>query len=132
MELRFSCFLDVTASKFSPLAAAACFVDPSISTETLVENEDEEINNLLKKAEDYIVNSVPPRLQATDDEEEEENTKTSKATHLPVAKRPRFRFFSTTHPFRPKTSYIRQEIQKYKEGLSHAAADNAEESAVES
>lgn len=119
MELRFSCFLDVMGSKFSPLAAAACFVEPSVSIETLVENEDEEIKNLLKKAEDFIVNGVPPKLQATDDEEEEENTETSKATHLPVAKQPRVRFFSTAHPSRhrtSKTSNIRQEIQKYKEG----------------
>lgn len=52
MEQHFICFLDVTASKFSPLAAAACFVDPRVSTEALVENDDEEIKNLLKKAED--------------------------------------------------------------------------------
>lgn len=49
MEQGFCCFLDVMASEFSPLAAAACFIDPSGSTEKLVENEDEEIHNPLKK-----------------------------------------------------------------------------------
>lgn len=138
MEQRFSCFLDVTADKFSPLAAAACFIDPSVSAEALIENEDEEIQNLLKKAEDYIVHSVPPRLQVqeevTDDKEEENgDTEASETTHLPMPKRPRFRFFSASHPSRPrtsKTSSIRQEIQKYKEGLPHAA--NTEESGMES
>lgn len=137
MEQRFSCFLDITAKKFSPLAAAACFVDPSVSAEALIENEDEGIQNLLKKAEDYIVHSVPPRLQVqeevTDDEEEENgDTDASEATHLLMPKRPRFRFFSASHPLRPrtsKTSSIRQEIQKYKEGLCHAA--NTEESGMQ-
>ncbi|KAJ8346599.1 hypothetical protein SKAU_G00280000 [Synaphobranchus kaupii] len=135
MEQRFSCFLDVMADKFSPLAAAACFIDPSVSAEALIENEDEEIQNLLKKAEDYIVHSVPPRLQVQEevtDDEENGDTEASETTHLPLPKRPRFRFFSASRPSRPrtsKTSSIRQEIQKYKEGLSHAA--NTEESEME-
>ncbi|KAJ8404668.1 hypothetical protein AAFF_G00335310 [Aldrovandia affinis] len=54
MERRFSVFLNVTATKFSPLAAAACFVDPSVSAETLIENDDEGMQDLLRKAEDYI------------------------------------------------------------------------------
>lgn len=60
------------------------------------------MQNLLKKVKDYIVNCVPPRLQVTDDEEKEKNKGTLKATHLPVSKLPRFRFFSTTHPGPPR------------------------------
>ncbi|XP_058643761.1 protein SGT1 homolog isoform X5 [Onychostoma macrolepis] len=118
---RFSCFLDVTDSKFFPLAVAACFVDPSVSAEVLIENDDEEIQNLLESAENYITNNVPPRLQDEMSEEEEE---------MPMSKRPRFRFFSANHPSRPSTSKtsIRQVIQKYKEGLSHA---NTEESGMD-
>ncbi|KAJ8394943.1 hypothetical protein AAFF_G00040660 [Aldrovandia affinis] len=76
MERRFSVFLDVTAAKFSPLAAAACFVDPSVSAETLIENDDEGMQDLLRKAEDYIAHCVPRRVevrveQVTDDEEPE-------------------------------------------------------------
>lgn len=72
MEQRFSLFIDVTDDRLSPLAAAACFVDPSVSTEVLIENEDEAIQDLLKKAEDYITRSVTPRIQ------EEEKTEMKK------------------------------------------------------
>lgn len=48
MEKCFSGFLDVTAAKFSPLAAAACFVDPGVSAETLIENDDEGMKILLR------------------------------------------------------------------------------------
>ncbi|KAJ4940792.1 hypothetical protein JOQ06_027084, partial [Pogonophryne albipinna] len=94
MEQRFSCFLDVTANKFSPLAAAACFVDPGVSAEAIVENNDEGIQNLLKVAEDYITRSVPPRLQVEEkvsenEEEEIVDTVAPETTHCP--KRPRFR-----------------------------------------
>lgn len=137
MEQCFSCFLDVMAVKFSPLAAAACFIDSSVSAEALIGNEDEGIQNLQKKAEDYIVHSLPPRMQVqgevTDDEEEENgDTEASEIIHLPVPKQTRFRFLSASHPSRPrtsKTSTIRQEIKKYKEVLSHAA--NTEESGIE-
>ncbi|KAJ4940897.1 hypothetical protein JOQ06_027188 [Pogonophryne albipinna] len=135
MEQRFSCFLDVTANKFSPLAAAACFVDPGVSAEAIVENNDEGIQNFLKVAEDYITRSVPPRLQVEEqvsenEEEEIVDTVAPETTHCP--KRPRFRFFSPSRPSRPRTSEassIWQEIKKYKEGLSHAA--NTEESGME-
>ena len=133
MEQRFSCFLDVTANKFSPLAAAACFVDPGVSAEAIVENNDEGIQNLLKVVEDYIPRSVPPRLQVEEQVSENEeivDTVAPETTHCP--KRPRFRFFSPSRPSRPRTSEtssIRQEIKKYKEGLSQAAY--TEESGME-
>lgn len=51
MGQRFSCFLDPSDLKFSPLATAACFLDPTVSPESLIENEDEQIQELLRKAE---------------------------------------------------------------------------------
>ncbi|XP_035986534.1 uncharacterized protein LOC118560024 [Fundulus heteroclitus] len=39
MELRFGLFLDVTDDRFSPLAAAACLVDPRVSADVLLQNE---------------------------------------------------------------------------------------------
>lgn len=86
MEQRFSLFLDVTDDRFSPLAAAACFVDPSVSAEVLIENEDEAIHDLLKKAEDYITRSVTPRIleEEETDDEEEENGQTETAETAPM------------------------------------------------
>lgn len=49
MHQCFSCLLDITANKLSSLAAAACFVNPSVSAEVLIENNDEEVQNLLKR-----------------------------------------------------------------------------------
>lgn len=69
MDLCFSCFLDVLPSNFSPLAAAACFVDASVSAETLIDNDNDGIQNLLSKAEEYITRSVPYQEEVTDDED---------------------------------------------------------------
>ncbi|KAJ4945972.1 hypothetical protein JOQ06_023650 [Pogonophryne albipinna] len=72
----FSCFLDPSDTKFSPLIAAACFLDPTVSPEALIENEhdDVQIQELLRKAEDYIAQMVSPVIQEekTDDNEDEE------------------------------------------------------------
>ncbi|XP_039547275.1 zinc finger BED domain-containing protein 4-like [Pimephales promelas] len=121
MELRFGIFLDVTDDRFSPLAAAACLVDPRVSADVLVQNENEEIQDLLKKAEDYIIRSVTPRIRE-EETDREENGQTETTETAPLPKRPRFRFFSPSHPARPRTSRasIRQEIQKYKDLLSEA------------
>ncbi|KAK0147779.1 hypothetical protein N1851_012520 [Merluccius polli] len=123
MELRFGLFLDVTDDRFSPLAAAACFVDPCVSAEVLLENEDEEIQDLLKKAEDYITRSVTPRICEEEETDEEENRQAETTETAPLPKQPRFRFFSPSRPARPRTprASIRQEIQKYKDTLSKAA-----------
>ncbi|XP_076137950.1 zinc finger BED domain-containing protein 4-like [Alosa pseudoharengus] len=123
MDLRFSCFLDVSASKFSPLAAAACFVDASVSAEALIENDNDDIQNLLSKAEEYITRSVPYQEEATDDED----IGSAEVSDAPLQKRPRFRFLSAHRPSRPKTSKtsIRLEVQKFKEALSHANPDDS-------
>lgn len=135
MELRFSFFLDVTDDRFSPLAAAACFVEPSVSAEVLIENEDERIQDLLKKAEDYITYSVTPRIREEErtDDEKEENGQAENAETAPLPKRPRFTFFNPNRPERPRAprASIRQEIQKYKDALYQCRADNDQQSGIE-
>lgn len=127
MDERFGRFLDVSADKFSPLAAAACFVDSSVSAETLSQNDDEDMQILLQKAEEYITLSVPQQEDSTD--EEDEGTTAAAEETMPPAKKPRFRFFSGIHTSKPrafKTS-IKQEICKYKEVLlSHTSSDESE------
>lgn len=54
MDKCFSCLRDSSDSKFSSLTTAACFLDPTVSPEALIENDDEQIQELLRKAEDYI------------------------------------------------------------------------------
>ncbi|KAI9528013.1 hypothetical protein NQZ68_024769 [Dissostichus eleginoides] len=124
MGQRFSCFLDPSDTKFSPLIAAACFLDPTVSPEALIENEhdDIQIQELLIKAEDYIAQMVSPviREEETDDNEDEEERR---EVPLPETKRPRFRFLSKASASRPSRSSlskpcIRQEMLKFKEQLS--------------
>lgn len=124
MGQRFSCFLDPSDTKFSPLIAAACFLDPTVSPEALIENEhdDVQIQELLRKAEDYIAQMVSPviREEETDEDEEER-----REVPLPETKRPRFRFLSKASASRPSRSSlsvskpcVRQEMLKFKEQLS--------------
>ena len=140
MESRFGLFLDVTDERFSPLAAVACFVEPNLSAEVLIENEDEGIADLLKQAEDYIIHSVPPRIREEEEEENdgEEEAENRQAVTAPLPKRPKFRFFcSPSRPARPRNprASIRQEIQKYKDTLvlqAEAAEDDQEDQEKES
>lgn len=53
LEERFRRFVDPEAEHFHPLAASACLLDPTVASETLLHNEDEEVQALLKSAEDY-------------------------------------------------------------------------------
>ncbi|CAM4638672.1 unnamed protein product [Leuciscus chuanchicus] len=69
MDKRFSCFLDHTDSKFSPLAAAECFLDPTVAPEALLENEDEQTEALLRRSEDYIAQLVPPVVREEEAED---------------------------------------------------------------
>lgn len=89
MNLHFSCFLDVSASTFSPLAAAACFVDASVSAETLIDNDNDGIQNLLSKAEEYITRSVPYQEEVTDDED----IGNAEVSEAPLQKRGGFKVF---------------------------------------
>ncbi|KAL2078914.1 hypothetical protein ACEWY4_024658 [Coilia grayii] len=93
MDKRFSCFLDHTDSMFSPLTAAACFLDPTVAPEALLDNDDEQIQALLGRvrvrvrvlgrAEDSISHSVPPvvREEEAEDEEPEEGEEESREGH---------------------------------------------------
>lgn len=141
MDRRFSVFLDITADNFSPLPAAACFVDPCIA-ETLLENDDNEVQNLVRKAEDYIAHLVPQRVQVREEQCTDDEQVANEGTGAPEstpAKRCRFKFFSANRLSRPKTAKttnIRQEILKYKEGLSEshktaATSAEVEESGIE-
>lgn len=121
LDQRFSCFLNPSDSKFSPLASAACFFDPTVSADALIENDDEHIKELLSRAENYIAQMVYPAIQEEAFEKEAEDKRCEE--NEPQTKRPRFRFLSTkVSANRPSSSHtkltVRQEIQKFKEQLS--------------
>lgn len=118
IDQRFGCFLDSTHSKFSPLAAAACFLDP---TEALLTNDDEQIQEILSKAQDYIVQLVPPVVREEEAEEESEKGEGAVEVPEPERKRSRFKYLSKTN--RPSRSScpkpcVRQEMEKFKQELS--------------
>ncbi|XP_013881488.1 zinc finger BED domain-containing protein 4 [Austrofundulus limnaeus] len=116
MEKRFGCFLDHTDSKFSPLIAAACYLDPTVAPEALLENDDEQSEALLGKAEEYIAQLVPPVLQE-DEKPGEEGEEESKEG--PQRKRPRFKFlFSRPSRYGFSKPCVMQEMKKFKEQLS--------------
>ena len=120
MEQRFSCFLDHTDSKFSPLTAAACLLDPTVAPKALLEN-DEQIQELQSKAEDYIAQLVPRVIQEEEAEDEKPMEGEEETKEEPQRKRHRFRFLSKAgRPSRLSLSKpcVRQEIQKFKEQLS--------------
>lgn len=126
---RFAGLLDPTDEKFSPLAAAACFVNPTVC-ETLVDVADDNIQELLKQAEEYVVKSILPHTQHEDqseDDAEEENIEEPEAAPS-SSKQPVFRFLSkcrTTRPrLRTSTTSIRQQIRKYKEELSQPITED--------
>ncbi|XP_061882126.1 uncharacterized protein LOC133633574 isoform X1 [Entelurus aequoreus] len=126
MDKRFSCFLDHTNSKFSPLAAAACFLDPTVS-EALLENDDEQITALLEKAEEYITHLVLPVVREEEDEHEEPEEE-EKEERL-QRKRPRFKFLSkASRPSRSSCSKpcVKEEMKKFKEQLSQPTNEESE------
>ncbi|XP_017293396.1 uncharacterized protein LOC108248867 [Kryptolebias marmoratus] len=121
---RFAWILDPTDEKFSPLVAAACFVNPRVC-ETLVDVADENIQELLKQAEEYVIQVTHPHSQHEDqpkDDGEENRRLPEEPEAAPsTSKQPVFRFLSKWHTKSVKrisTSSIRQQIRKYKEELS--------------
>lgn len=127
---RFASFLDPTDEMFSPLAAAACFVNPTVC-ETLVDVADHEnIQELLKKAEEYTIrkSTLPPHMQhhelSEDDVEMEQDLEKSQEVEAPAStsKQPIFRFLSKCRR-RPRQrispNSIKQQIRQYKEELLH-------------
>lgn len=124
MNQRFAWILDPTDEKFSPLVAAACFVNPTVC-ETLL--DDDNIQELLKRAEEYVVQSTQSHSQheeqPEDDGEENEKEPEELEPAQSSSKQPVFRFFSKSR-MKPKqrtssTSSMKQQIRKYKEELSH-------------
>lgn len=96
LNQRFACLLYSTDEKFSALAAAACFVNPTVC-EILVNVDvaDGNIQELLKQAEDYVVKSTFPHTRQEDqseDDAEEEVIEEPEAA--PSSKQPVFRFLS--------------------------------------
>lgn len=68
---RFAWLLDPTNVRFSPLAAAACFVNPTVC-DTLVDVTDDNIQELLKQAEEYVVKKTTlPNTQHEDQSEDD-------------------------------------------------------------
>ena len=118
----FSCFLDHT--EFSPLTAAACFLDLTVSPEALLENDDKQFKALLGKAEDYIAHLVPPVVQeeeADDEEPEEPEEGERESKEGPQRKRPRFKFLSkASQPSRSSCSKqcVKDKMKKLKEQVS--------------
>lgn len=82
MDKHFSVFLDTSADNFSPLPAAACTVDPRVA-ETLLENDDNEIQDLVRKAEDYIAHLVPQRVQVREEQLTNDEKVANEGTEAP-------------------------------------------------
>lgn len=96
MDRRFSVFLDITADNFSPLPAEACFVDPCVA-KTLLEKDDNKVQNLFRKAEDYIAQLVPQRVQVQEEQLTDDEQVAKEGTEAPEstpAKQHRFKFSS--------------------------------------
>ena len=133
LNQRFARLLDPDSEKFSPLAAAACFVNPKVC-EILV-NVDVaggNIQELLRQAEDYVVKSTQPHTEdmPLSDQDDEENV--DEEPEAPASsKQPAFRFLSkcrTTRvlagPGRGTPTSMMQQIIKYKEELSHPITED--------
>ncbi|XP_070819560.1 zinc finger BED domain-containing protein 4-like [Chaetodon trifascialis] len=129
LSQRFACLLDPADEKFSPLAAAACFVNPTVCEMLVNVNvSDGNIQELLTQAEDYVAKStLPPNMAERQEDEEDPSEdaegKSEEAGAAASSKQPVFRFLSkcrTTRPKQrtPKTS-TRQQIIKYKEEIAH-------------
>ncbi|XP_060768280.1 zinc finger protein 618 isoform X3 [Neoarius graeffei] len=117
LEQHFGCFLLPSEAKFSPLAAAACFLDPTVAGDALIENPDDGIQELLNEAEKFVYTLT---TQGKDDLDKDDGAASmKKVEEEPSSKRPRFRFLSkSTSSKLPKPNKAQQEMRKYKEELS--------------
>ena len=115
--------------KFSPLAAAACFVNPTVC-EILVNVAVADGNIQELQAEDYVVVkcTVPHIRQEDQSEDDSEEEVIEEPEAAPSSKQPVFSFLSKCRTIRPKrktsTTSIRQQIIKYKEELSHPITED--------
>ncbi|XP_029959965.1 zinc finger BED domain-containing protein 4-like isoform X2 [Salarias fasciatus] len=69
LKQRFAWVLDPTDEKFSPLVAAARFLNPTVC-ETLLDVAEESIQELLKQAEGYVVQSTQTHEDNRDDDDD--------------------------------------------------------------
>lgn len=75
LSQRFANLLDPADEKFSPLAAAACFVNPTVCEMLLNVNvADGNVQELLTRAEDYVAKSTLPLNMAERQEDEEDQS----------------------------------------------------------
>ena len=127
LSQRFACLLDPADEKFSPLAAAACFVNPTVCEMLVnVDVADGNIQELLTEAEDYVAQStLPPNMAERDENEEDQSYDAEGESEEAAAssKQPVFRFLSKCRTSRPKQrtpkTSTRQQIIKYKEEIAH-------------
>ena len=104
-----------------------------MAPEALLENDDEQIQELQSKAEDYIAQLVPRVIQQEEAEDEELNEGEEETKEEPQRKWHRFRFLSKAgRPSRLSLSKpcVRQEIQKFKEQLSQLIKEEDPEIAL--
>ena len=121
----YSCFFDRHGAKFSPLAAAATFLDPTVAADALLDSEDPEIQELVTQVETYISHTLsPPAIrEEADDDDDDADAQQATTSH---GKRPRFRFLSKASS-RPKPSKpsVQDDIRKYKEQLSESIIEES-------
>uniref|UniRef100_A0A8C6P0M1 Uncharacterized protein n=1 Tax=Nothobranchius furzeri TaxID=105023 RepID=A0A8C6P0M1_NOTFU len=125
---RFAWVLDPSDDKFSPLVAAACFLNPTVC-QTLLNVADDNIQELLKQAEGYVVRCSQTQENHSDLEElngpepAPPAAASSSSSASSSSRQPVFRFLSKfrTKP-KPKSSKcsVRQQMSQYKEELSQS------------
>ncbi|XP_076126400.1 uncharacterized protein LOC143106093 isoform X2 [Alosa pseudoharengus] len=122
LEQCFSCFLFPSETKFSPLAAAACLLDPTVSRDALIDNTDDGIQELLNEAEKFVLSASTTIKDEDELDRDYGDVSWNVVKEEPLSKRPRFRFLSaklasSKRPKPPMTKTL-QELRKYKEELS--------------
>lgn len=99
LKNRFRRFLVPSEDQFCPLAAAACFLDPSIAGDALIENTEDGIQELLNEAERFVLHALHATTSATQREDvldkDDGDASMEDVEEVPFSKRPRFRFLST-------------------------------------
>lgn len=121
LNQRFAWVLDSSDEKFSPLVAAAFFLNPTVC-DTLLDVADDSVQELFKQAEGYVVQCTQSQETHPDDDVEELNgPEPDPEPPSSSSRQPVFRFLSKCRAKpKPKSSTcsIRQQLSKYKEELS--------------
>ncbi|CAM4619107.1 unnamed protein product [Leuciscus chuanchicus] len=118
LNQRFAWVLDPSDEKFSPLVAAAFFLNPTVC-DTLLDVADDSVQELFKQAEGYVVRCTQSQETHPDDDVEELNgPEPDPGPPSSSSRQPVFRFLSKCRAKpKPKSSTcsIRQQLSKYKE-----------------